>query len=378
MVLPPLSLYIHIPWCIEKCPYCDFNSHSIKSNIPESEYISCLLDDLSQDAHLAQNREIETIFFGGGTPSVFSAEGIKTIIDGVKHRLKLSENCEITLEANPGTFEIDKFTGFKSAGVNRFSIGVQSLQNEKLTSLGRVHQADEAIKAAKVASALKLNSFNLDLMHGLPDQSIEDALSDLSQAIALSPPHLSWYQLTIEENTLFASKPPTLPQDTTLWSIQEQGQKLLSEHGYEQYEISGYAKKGHQCQHNLNYWRFGDYLAIGCGAHGKITLADEDKIIRYEKIKHPKGYLDLTQNYTYKQHQVSQDDLPFEFFMNRFRLMEACPINEFEQYTGLSISTIEPAITRAKQLGFIEESVNNWQVTAKGHLYLNDLLELFV
>lgn len=378
MHLPPLSLYIHIPWCVQKCPYCDFNSHAVKNPIPEDEYIQCLLEDLSQDKHLAQGRSIQSIFFGGGTPSIFSAHGIKKILKGVHSVLNLADECEITLEANPGTFEIEKFKGFKDAGVNRFSIGVQSLQSQQLNLLGRIHNPEEAKTAAKLAANIGLKSFNLDLMHGLPQQSLSHALADLQQVIALNPQHISWYQLTIEENTLFASKPPKLPDDDILWTIQSEGQKLLAQHGYHQYEISAYAKPGFESKHNLNYWRFGDYLAIGCGAHGKITLTDSKKIMRYEKVKHPKGYLDAETEYTYRSKYLESDDLAFEFLMNRFRLQEKCAKSDLYQYTGLQPEQIQSMMQQAIDKGLVNETSTDWTVTPHGHRYLNDLLSIFI
>lgn len=378
MHLPPLSLYIHIPWCVQKCPYCDFNSHAVKNPIPEAEYIRCLLEDLKQDQQLAQNRSIQSIFFGGGTPSIFSAAGIKKILNGVRSILNLTTDCEITLEANPGTFEIEKFKGFKNAGVNRFSIGVQSLQSQQLNLLGRIHNPDEAKTAAKLAANIGLDSFNLDLMHGLPQQTVSQALADLQQVIELKPQHISWYQLTIEENTLFASKPPKLPDDDILWTIQSQGQKLLAEHGYHQYEISAYAKPGYESKHNLNYWRFGDYLAIGCGAHGKITLADSQQIIRYEKVKHPKGYLDPETDYTYRSSYIEKADLPFEFLMNRFRLREPCAKSDLSAYTGLEVEQLNAKMKQAIKQGLVSDSQTEWTVTPQGHRYLNDLLSIFI
>lgn len=376
--LPPLALYIHIPWCIQKCPYCDFNSHAVKQGIPEQEYISHLLADLAEDLPLVSGRELHSIFIGGGTPSVFSAEGIRAILQGVRQQLPFTDDIEITMEANPGTVEAERFAGYVQAGVTRFSIGVQSFQTTQLKALGRIHDCDEAIRAAQLAAKLPLKSFNLDLMHGLPQQDINGALADLQQAIDLSPPHLSWYQLTIEPNTAFASKPPVLPEDDMLWDIQEQGQALLAQHGYMQYEISAYSKTGHQCKHNLNYWRYGDYLGIGCGAHGKITLPSRNAILRTVKIKHPKGYMDLTRRYTDSRDQVEAEDRPFEFFMNRFRLLEPCPISDFTAYTGLPLSTIEPAIADAVSKGLLSQTDKHWQVTAKGARYLNDLLTLFM
>ncbi|MBU2222517.1 MAG: radical SAM family heme chaperone HemW [Gammaproteobacteria bacterium] len=380
--LPPLSLYIHIPWCIQKCPYCDFNSHAVKQGIPEQEYIAHLLADLDADLQYVQGRKLSSIFIGGGTPSVFSAEGISTILAGVQNRIAFTNDIEITMEANPGTVEAERFAGYVTAGVSRFSIGVQSFQNDKLAKLGRIHQGDEASRAALLATELmqqnQLNSFNLDLMHGLPDQSIDDALSDLRQAIALQPPHLSWYQLTIEPNTAFASKPPVLPEDDILWDIQEQGHALLTAAGYQQYETSAYAQPGFQCRHNLNYWRFGDYLGIGCGAHGKITQPEMGQIIRTVKVKHPKGYMDLTKAYLDSCSIVPADELPFEYFMNRFRLLEPCSEEEFTAYTGLPAATIRPILAKAMQLGLVNQPDQRYQITSHGVRYLNDLLQLFL
>lgn len=376
--LPPLALYIHIPWCIQKCPYCDFNSHAVKQGIPEQEYIAHLLADLQQELSLVHGRTISSIFIGGGTPSVFSAAGIGQILTGVKQRIACTPDMEVTMEANPGTVEAERFAGYVAAGVTRFSIGVQSFQSAQLTALGRIHDSDEAIAAAKLAKALPLNSFNLDLMHGLPQQDVTGALADLQQAIDLAPPHLSWYQLTIEPNTAFASRPPVLPPDDTLWDIQQQGLALLQQHGYQQYEISAYAKTGQQCQHNLNYWRYGDYLGIGCGAHGKITLPSRNSILRTVKIKHPKGYMDISRGYMDSRQQVEPEDRPFEFFMNRFRLLEPCPISDFTAFTGLPLSSISAAIDEAERKQLITVTASHWQITDKGARYLNDLLTLFI
>nr|WP_245217514.1 radical SAM family heme chaperone HemW [Rheinheimera maricola] len=378
MQLPPLALYIHIPWCIQKCPYCDFNSHAVKQGIPEQEYIAHLLADLAQDAPLVTGRTVSSIFIGGGTPSVFSAAGIGQILTGVKQQLTCAADMEVTMEANPGTVEAERFAGYVGAGVTRFSIGVQSFQTAQLKALGRIHDANEAIRAAELAQALPLQSFNLDLMHGLPEQNVSGALADLQQAIDLAPPHLSWYQLTIEPNTAFASRPPLLPPDDTLWDIQQQGLDLLQQHGYQQYEISAYAKTGQQCRHNLNYWRYGDYLGIGCGAHGKITLPSRNAILRTVKIKHPKGYMDISRGYMDSREQVAAEDRAFEFFMNRFRLLEPCPIAEFTAYTGLALSSIGTAINTAEQKGLLTVTPTHWQITANGARYLNDLLELFI
>ncbi|GGW72675.1 radical SAM family heme chaperone HemW [Alteromonas halophila] len=376
---PPLSLYVHIPWCVQKCPYCDFNSHGVKSTIPEAEYISHLLDDLAIDAKRIEGREIETIFIGGGTPSLFSEGGMARLMDGIRARVALAEGAEITLEANPGTLETDRFSGFQRTGINRISIGVQSFQPGHLRTLGRIHDDAQAHQALVEAKRTGLPSFNLDLMHGLPDQSVENALSDLRQAIDHTPPHLSWYQLTIEPNTAFASRPPTLPDDDILWQIQEQGHRLLSQAGLKQYEISGYARPGHECRHNLNYWRFGDYLGIGCGAHGKITHAESGRIVRTVKVKHPRGYMELSRPYLDSETPVETDDLAFEYFMNRFRLVEACPKQEMQDFTGMTLSdTQQHALDDACDKGLLKDSAHYWQVTDKGRRYLNSLLSAFV
>lgn len=373
--LPPLSLYIHIPWCVQKCPYCDFNSHALKGEVPHDDYVAHLLADLDADLHLVGGRSVGTIFIGGGTPSLLSSDAMQNLLDGVRARLPLDAHAEITMEANPGTVEADRFSGYQRAGVNRISIGVQSFDAQKLERLGRIHGPEEAKRAAHLATGLNLRSFNLDLMHGLPDQTLEEALDDLRQAIALNPPHLSWYQLTIEPNTMYASRPPKLPDDDALWDIFEQGDQLLTAAGYQQYETSAYAKPGYQCQHNLNYWRFGDYLGIGCGAHGKLTQPD-GQILRTVKTKHPRGY--MQGRYMDKQHPVETEDLPFEFFMNRFRLLEAAPREEFGLYTGLDESVIRAQLDEAIAKEYLVETDTHWQITSKGKLFLNSLLELFL
>ncbi|PSB89709.1 YggW family oxidoreductase [Photobacterium damselae subsp. damselae] len=381
LIPPPLSLYVHIPWCVQKCPYCDFNSHALKAEIPELDYIEALLDDLSTDllAYYLEHgeRKLHSIFIGGGTPSLISPEEIARLLQGIEARIPFSDDIEITMEANPGTVEAGRFQAYQQAGVNRISIGIQSFQDEKLKRLGRIHGAQEAITAAKLAAEAGLNSFNIDLMHGLPDQSINDALADLAQAIGLNPPHLSWYQLTIEPNTLFYSQPPTLPDDDDLWDIFEQGHKMLTDAGYVQYEISGYSKPGKQCQHNLNYWRFGDYLGIGCGSHGKISF-DDGRIVRTVKVKHPRGYLNPEKAYLDQETVVANDERPFEFFMNRFRLLEACPKQDFVARTGLPLTHIQGAIDWALAQNYLTESDTHWQITEHGKLFLNDLLAAFV
>ncbi|WP_199609044.1 radical SAM family heme chaperone HemW [Flocculibacter collagenilyticus] len=382
LTLPPLSLYIHIPWCVQKCPYCDFNSHGLKNkgtqSIPESAYIQHVLDDLKQDLKYVQNRKLYSIFIGGGTPSLLSQAAMKTLLDGVQALIPFESDIEITMEANPGTLETEKFQGFQQAGITRMSLGVQSFQEQKLSALGRIHDKQQAIDAAKWVNQIGLNSFNLDLMHGLPNQSIDDALSDLQHAIDLAPPHLSWYQLTLEPNTLFYSQPPVLPKDDTLWDIQERGHALLLANGYEQYEVSAYSKPDYQCKHNLNYWQFGDYLGIGCGAHGKITLPQQNKIIRTSKVKHPKGYMDLTKPYLYEQQEIAESDRPFEFFLNRFRLFSPCDLNQFEQYTGLPSSHVSSILEQAQTKQLITVNNNIVTLTQQGRWHLNTLLALFM
>ncbi|WP_426358156.1 radical SAM family heme chaperone HemW [Pseudocolwellia sp. HL-MZ19] len=386
---PPLSLYIHIPWCVQKCPYCDFNSHALKHDMPEAEYVEQLIQDLDADIQRFKlsDRPLHTIFIGGGTPSLFSAGAIKSMLDQVLARFTHNADIEITLEANPGTVEADKFIGFFNAGVSRLSIGVQSFESDKLIKLGRIHDSQQAKSAAELATQCGVSSFNLDLMHGLPNQSLDNALYDLQTAIALNPTHLSWYQLTIEPNTPFHSKPPTLPADETLWDIQDQGVKLLEDAGYKQYEISAYSKPEYQCKHNLNYWRFGDYLGIGCGSHGKITDVEQQKIYRTIKVKHPKGYLDKTREHLDHLNEVDTNELPFEYMMNLLRLCDEFNLDDFEAHTGLSRNIILPTLKNAQQKGLLKaidatensiDDANTWQVTLLGHRFLNDLLEMFL
>ena len=381
---PPLSLYIHIPWCVEKCPYCDFNSHALKNTIPEQDYVRSLIEDLDADIQKfdLSERDLHSIFIGGGTPSLFSAQSIESLLTQVLARFNHQDDIEITLEANPGTVEAEKFIGFFKAGVSRLSIGVQSFASDKLIKLGRIHDSEQAKKAAMLATQCGVGSFNLDLMHGLPNQSIENALDDLKTAISLNPTHISWYQLTIEPNTAFHSKPPKLPQDDVLWEIQDQGVKLLTEAGYHQYEISAYAKPGYQSQHNLNYWQFGDYLGIGCGAHGKITDTTQQKIVRTIKVKHPKGYLDKDRLYLDHLNDVNASELPFEFMMNQLRLHQAFTLTDYQNTTGLSTDSIAATLQKALQKKLLSceciDEVEYWQVTKLGQRYLNDLLELFL
>ncbi|WP_448550392.1 radical SAM family heme chaperone HemW [Thalassotalea fusca] len=377
---PPLSLYIHIPWCVQKCPYCDFNSHALKHDIPEHDYVEELIKDLDSDIarFKLEKRQLHSIFIGGGTPSLFSTNAIQSLLSQVKARFIYAPDMEVTLEANPGTVEADKFVGFAEAGVTRLSIGVQSFESDKLIKLGRIHDSNQAQRAAELAKEAGIKSFNLDLMHGLPNQTISGALDDLKTAISLEPEHISWYQLTIEPNTAFYSKPPKLPVDDTLWSIQEQGVELLHQAGYVQYEISAYSKPNYRSAHNLNYWTFGDYLGIGCGAHGKITNTNSGKIQRTVKVKHPKGYLDKERMHLDQLRDVTAQELPFEFMMNQLRLRQSFSLSHFTQRTGLNDTIILPTLQQAERKGLLESNGETWQVTVQGHRYLNDLLEMFL
>ncbi|QFT24270.1 Oxygen-independent coproporphyrinogen-III oxidase 1 [Pseudomonas sp. THAF187a] len=376
-LLPPLALYIHIPWCVRKCPYCDFNSHAAGPTLPEEEYVNALLADLDSDLQHAHGRPLTSIFFGGGTPSLFSDRALGRLLEGVERRIAFADDIEITLEANPGTFEQAKFKGYRSLGINRLSIGVQSFQEAKLKALGRIHNGDEAIRAADMARAAGFDNFNLDLMHGLPEQSIEDALFDLRTAIAQAPTHLSWYQLTMEPNTVFWSQPPQLPEDDLLWDIQEAGQALLAAEGYAQYEVSAYARPGRQARHNLNYWTFGDFLGIGAGAHAKRSTPD-GRILRTWKTRLPKDYLDPSKAYQAGERVLDAEELPFEFLMNVLRLTEGAPVELFSQRTGLPLAQLDGARREGERLGLLQADDRRLVATARGQLFLNDLLQLFL
>ncbi|UYP30901.1 radical SAM family heme chaperone HemW [Pseudomonas sp. Z8(2022)] len=376
-LLPPLALYIHIPWCVRKCPYCDFNSHAAGPTLPEEEYVDALLADLDTDLQHVHGRPLISIFFGGGTPSLFSDRALGRLLEGVERRVAFAPDIEITLEANPGTFEQAKFKGYRSLGINRLSIGVQSFQQDKLKALGRIHDGDEAIRAAGMARAAGFDNFNLDLMHGLPEQSIEDALFDLRTAISQGPTHLSWYQLTMEPNTVFWSQPPQLPEDDLLWDIQEAGQALLAAEGYTQYEVSAYARPGKQARHNLNYWTFGDFLGIGAGAHAKLSTP-AGRIQRTWKTRLPKDYLDRSKAFQAGERVLEADELPFEYLMNVLRLTEGAPSELFGQRTGLPLQQLAEARREAEQRGLLQRDPARLVATPKGQLFLNDLLQLFL
>ncbi len=377
---PPLSLYIHYPWCVRKCPYCDFNSHQAKDEIPERDYIAGLIRDLEQHLPAIWGRPIYSIFFGGGTPSLISPDGLDSLLSQLRALLPLTTECEITLEANPGTVEQGRFAEFRQTGVNRLSIGVQSFNDDALQKLGRIHSGSEAITAAESAHAAGFDNFNLDLMFGLPGQDEKGATADLNQAIALAPTHLSWYQLTIEPNTAFAHAPPVLPEDEALWAIQGAGQSLLADRGYDQYEISAYAKSGQRCRHNLNYWRFGDYLGIGPGAHGKLTHCAEGRIERIWKKRHPREWLEATSGEAMiaGRNDIPRGELALEFMMNALRLSEGFETPLFSETTGLPITAAEAPLTRAVELDLVEWDLARIAPTQLGRDHLNALLELFL
>lgn len=375
--LPPLALYIHIPWCVRKCPYCDFNSHAAGPELPEDAYVDALLADLDLDLPAAHGRELTSIFFGGGTPSLFSARALDRLLQGVNQRIAFASDLEITLEANPGTFEQAKFRDYRSLGINRLSIGVQSFQTAQLKALGRIHDGDEAIRAAQMARAAGFDNFNLDLMHGLPGQDVEGALADLRQAIALEPTHLSWYQLTLEPNTLFWSQPPEIPEDDILWDIQEAGQALLAAEGFVQYETSAYARDGRRARHNLNYWSFGDFLGIGAGAHAKLS-DPHGRIRRTWKTRLPRDYLDPAKTFQAGERVLEAAELPFEFMMNALRLTDGVPAGLFEQRSGLPLAGIEAACAAARTAGLLDPDPARLKPTPRGQLFLNDLLQRFL
>lgn len=373
----PLSLYIHFPWCIQKCPYCDFNSHAVKADLAEEQYIDALLQDLAQDIkQFSETRPLQSIFMGGGTPSLFSAAQIERLLKGIKKQLCFAHDIEITLEANPSTFESDKFSDYRKIGINRLSIGVQSFQDEHLKRLGRVHSGEEAKTAITIAKQAGFDNFNLDFMFGLPESGQQDSFQDLQQAIAFEPTHISFYQLTLEPNTYFHKYPPKLPDDEAIFAAQLACQQLLAEHGYQQYEISAYAQSNKQSVHNLNYWSFGDYLGIGAGAHGKISLNLADNIVRTSKAKQPEQYLKLLKSDRLID-TILQDEIPLEFVMNSLRLKTGFTLENFSQKTGLNSSALQPALQQCQQQGLLELSNNHYRCSEKGWLFLDSILEKF-
>ena len=375
----PLSLYVHFPWCVKKCPYCDFNSHALRGEIPEHEYVDALMRDLDYELSLAPDPQpLASIFMGGGTPSLFSASAIGRVLEETARRVRFAPDIEITLEANPGTADAANFRGYRAAGVNRLSIGVQSFDAGQLKALGRIHGPEEARRAYALARGAGFDNVNLDLMYALPNQTLEQALADLQAAFELAPEHLSHYQLTLEPNTEFHAHPPPLPDQDAAWSMQELGQELLATHGYAQYEVSAYARDGRRCRHNLNYWEFGDYLGIGAGAHGKVTR--DGVITRRARHKHPRTWLEAagTKAAVQEDRAVPAPDLPFEYAMNALRLNEGFRLPEFERRTGLPGAHLERPLAQAAGRGLVEREGDVVRASARGRALLNQLTALFL
>lgn len=382
-LLPPLSLYIHTPWCVRKCPYCDFNSHEPQGNeLPETAYLKALLQDIDGDLELAAGRTIQSIFIGGGTPSLLSPAFYKRLLSEVSARLPFAEAIEITLEANPGTTEQSRFTGYRDAGINRLSLGVQSFHPDQLAALGRIHSGEEAVSAVNQARQAGFDNLNIDLMHGLPQQTPQLAMADIEQALALSPEHLSWYQLTLEPNTAFYAHPPTLPHEETLWDIQDQGHLRLQQAGLARYEISAYARPERQSLHNLNYWQFGDYLGIGAGAHGKLSHMDAEgqwHIERRWKTRQPDAYLRRVNDprgFIAGKQSIDENELPLEFSMNALRLTQGVPVSMWSAHTGLPVDVLLARLHNAEKKGLLMEMPKRLQASPQGLLFLNELLAL--
>lgn len=375
---PPLALYAHFPWCVQKCPYCDFNSHKAPGQIPEQRYVDALLEDLALDLQSFAPRPLVSVFMGGGTPSLFSPDAIARLLDGIKRILPTTRDIEVTLEANPGTIEHGQFAAYRAAGVNRVSLGAQSFQPEQLKKLGRIHGSGDIAASVDELRRAGIDNFNLDLMYGLPGQTQQQALEDLRQAIALAPAHLSHYQLTLEPGTAFYHRPPQLPDSEECYDMQLQCQALLAEAGYGQYEVSAYAQAGRQSVHNRNYWEFGDYIGLGAGAHGKLSAAGQ--VIRTERRKQPRDYLNVNVEQRPILHQaVSVAELPFEFMLNALRLVEGFDQALFESRTGLSWAAVVVQVTRAQQRGLLEQfAESRWRPTELGRRFLNDLVSLFL
>lgn len=380
MLTPPLSLYIHLPWCLRKCPYCDFNSHESRGAPPEGDYAAAIVRDLEFAAEGLGRREIVSIFFGGGTPSLMSPAALETILDAAAARLKLSATLEITLEANPGAADSGRFTAYRQLGINRLSIGAQSFDDAKLAALGRIHDGAEAAAAIAAARAAGFDNINVDLMRGLPGQAVEEALGDLEQALAFAPEHVSWYQLTIEPNTVFHARPPALPDEESVWRMTLQGQERLARRGYQRYEVSSWSQPGRACLHNLNYWRFGDYLGLGAGAHGKISCASQGRIVRQARTRLPTSYMDKAGSAAILARQTSLRDAerPLEFMLNALRLKDGVPAACFSARTGLSLAAIRPQLEAARAAGLLDAGPDTLRATERGARYLNDLLQHFM
>jgi putative oxygen-independent coproporphyrinogen III oxidase len=373
-----------MPWCVRKCPYCDFNSHQLKSAKPDASYIDALIRDFDCELPHLTGRRIDTLFFGGGTPSLFQPEEFARLLAALRERVEFAADAEITLEANPGTIERGRFVGYRDAGINRVSVGAQTFSPRALRALGRIHTADDTQRAVEELRVAKLDNFNLDLMYALPDQSFEEALADVRAACDLNPAHISYYQLTLEPGTVFHSKPPALPDEDTSWRIQNEGQQLLADAGYKQYEISAYARPGARCRHNLNYWRFGDYVGIGAGAHGKLSIERPHRILRTLKPKQPREYqLRLGRAHRAagafgESSVVRAADLPFEFMLNALRLNEGFSAQDYAQGTGLDLQSIEAKLRQAQTRGLLEMRPQGWRATELGRRFLNDLQGSFL
>jgi oxygen-independent coproporphyrinogen-3 oxidase len=375
--LPPLSVYVHLPWCLRKCPYCDFNSHESKGELPESRYLDALRADLESALPLVWGRRIHSVFIGGGTPSLFSPEGIDRLLADLRARLPLEPGCEVTLEANPGTFERERFRAFRAAGVTRLSIGVQSFDDAALQRIGRVHDAAQA-RAAAAEAADAFDTFNLDLMYALPGQDLAALGRDLDAALAFEPPHLSVYHLTLEPNTVFANRPPVLPDDDTAAAMLDLIVERTGQAGLQRYEVSAFARPGHRCAHNLNYWQFGDYLGLGAGAHGKLSFPH--RVLRQVKWREPARYMAeaLAGRAVSNEDEVARRALPFEFMLNALRLREGFALQQFRERTGLPLSAIEPALAEAERRGLLAVGLERAVPTARGFDFLSDLQQLFL
>ncbi|KPK40671.1 MAG: coproporphyrinogen III oxidase [Gammaproteobacteria bacterium SG8_47] len=378
--LPPLSLYVHLPWCVRKCPYCDFNSHQAQDDFPEQRYVDALIADLEQDLPQIWGRQVVSIFFGGGTPSLFSASALERLLEAIRARLVLRADAEITLEANPGTVDQERFAGYRAAGINRLSLGIQSFDTAALKRLGRIHDADQARRAIETAHAAGFDNFNVDLMYGLPEQTLSGALTDIQTALSFAPTHLSHYQLTIEPNTRFHHSPPRLPEDDLIWDMHEACLDALGTAGYPRYEVSAYAQPGRRCRHNLNYWRFGDYLGIGAGAHAKITDASSATITRISKRRHPRDYLANAAGASRvdQRKTLSAADATFEFVLNALRLVDGFDAQLFVERTGLSLAQIQTPLREAVQRGWLSWREPNVRPSAEGMRVLNEVLLLFL
>jgi oxygen-independent coproporphyrinogen-3 oxidase len=392
----PLALYVHMPWCVRKCPYCDFNSHQLKSAAPDASYIDALIRDFELELPRLENRTVDTVFFGGGTPSLFQPEDFRRLLLALRQRIAFADNAEVTMEANPGTIERGRFAGYRDAGINRVSLGAQTFAPRALEVLGRIHSADDTHRAAAELRAAKLDNFNLDLMYALPDQTLEQALADVRIACALRPSHLSHYQLTLEPGTVFHARPPRLPDEDAAWQMQTESQKLLAEAGYAQYEVSAYAQEGARCRHNLNYWSFGDYVGIGAGAHGKLTLEPPRRIVRTTKPKQPREYQEQVRRAASgagacvetgagvpgaavgESAYIAEADLPFEFMLNALRLNDGFTVSDYRRGTGLAVAAIEGKLAAAEGRGLLMARAGGWQPTELGRRFLNNLLLSFL